>query len=328
LALNAVWTSTVPSTSGNIRLFPRKRGGLIPVSQEAVAQWSLLVFIAFLDGIWLVSAGFQLGPGYIQALGWIGLLILISIFYFYTGRDQRIMEFAHFAAQLLSLYALLMPLSYLAVATDFPLVDQAFDFIDKSLGLDWVAWTQWVQRHPRLELLLFVAYGSLPFQALVCYIYNVHTRSGWRNSEIWWITLISALVTIAGSALFPASNPYVYYGLDTGADFLDFQHFLRLRDGAMHVIGLTDAQGLIQLPSFHTVLAIMFTYNLRHNRWLFAIALLLNTVLILSCPTEGSHYFIDLFAGAIVAAATICGVRHFRSRFGEPFLPMRAGIGR
>jgi hypothetical protein len=328
LGLNAFLTSTGSSTSSNIRLFPGNRRCLIPVQREAAVKWLLLAFIALLDWIWLASAGFHLGPGYSQALGWIVLLIVISLFYFYSDRDQRIMEFAHFGAQLLSLYALLMPLSYLAVATNLPLVDRGFDSIDKSLGLDWVAWTQWVRAHPRLELLLFLTYGSLPLQALVCYIYNVHTRASWRNSEIWWITLISALLTIAGSAAFPASNPYVYYDLDTGKDFLDFQHFLRLRDGTMHVIGLTDAQGLIQLPSFHTVLAIMLTYNLRHNRWLFSIALVLNTVLILSCPTEGSHYFIDLLAGAVVVAATIWGVRSFGSRFGAPFSPLRAGKGR
>jgi hypothetical protein len=324
LVLNAFWTLAGSSTLSNNWLFLGNRRDLLTVPREAAVKWSLLAFIALLDGIWLVSSGFHLGPGYSQALGWIVLLILVSLFYYYTGRDQRIMEFAHFGAELLSLYVLLIPLSYLAVATDFALADRVFDSIDKSLGLDWVAWTQWVKRHPRLEWLLFVAYGSLPFQALVCYIYNVHTRASWRNNEIWWITLASALVTIAGSAAFPASNPYVYYGLDTGKDFLDFQHFLRLRDGTMHIIGLTDAQGLIQLPSFHTVLAIMFTYNLRHNRWLFSTALLLNTALILSCPTEGSHYFIDLFAGAVVVAATIWGVRSFGSRLGAQFSPLRA----
>jgi membrane-associated phospholipid phosphatase len=38
----------------------------------------------------------------------------------------------------------------------------------------------------------------------------------------------------------------------------------------------------------------------------------LNTVLILSCPSVGSHYFIDLVAGAAVAAATIWGVRRLK----------------
>jgi hypothetical protein len=247
------------------------------------------------------------------------LLILITLFYFYTGRDQRILGFAHFGAQLLSLYALIMPLSYLAVSTDAPIVDRALDAIDKSLGLDWVASTEWVAAHPNLRWGLSIAYDSLPIQALFCYIYNVHTREMWRNSEIWRITFISVLVTIAGSAAFPATNPYVYYGLEGADHFTHMKHFLGLRDGTMHVITFIDAQGLIQLPSFHTILAIMLTYNLRHNRWLFATAAVLNTALILSCPSEGCHYFVDLLAGAAVAAATIWGVR----RWGDILLGTR-----
>jgi hypothetical protein len=137
-------------------------------------------------------------------------------------------------------------------------------------------------------------------------------RANWRNHEIWWITFFSALVTIAGSAAFPASNPYVYYGLERPDYFLHMVHFLGLRDGTMHIIGFSHAQCLVQLPSFHTILAIMLTYNLRHNLWLLSAALVLNTILILSCPNVGSHYFIDLVAGAAVAAATIWGVCRLR----------------
>lgn len=88
-----------------------------------------------------------------------------------------------------------------------------------------------------------------------------------------------------------------------------------LRDGTMGVLKFGNDEGMIQLPSFHTVLAIMLTYNLRHNRWLFAVAVALNTLLILSCPSEGCHYFIDLFAGALVATVTILGVRHLQRLF-------------
>jgi len=49
----------------------------------------------------------------------------------------------------------------------------------------------------------------------------------------------------------------------------------------------------------------MLTDNIRHNRWLFSAALVGNTALVLSSPTEGNHYFIDLVAGAIAATATI-----------------------
>jgi PAP2 superfamily len=312
-AYSAISAAAERSTAAQLRPTDGCSAGRI--SSEAAVKWLLVAVIGSVVGIWMAWGGFQIGHGFLQAFGWISLLILISLFYFYTGRDQRILEFAHFGAQYLSLLAVLMPLSYLAVSTNAPVFDSEFDAIDKAMGLDWVAWTEWVIAHPTLRRSLSLVYDSLPIQALVCYIYNVHTRASWRNSEIWWITLISALITIAGSGAFPATNPYVYYGLESTDNFVHMKHFLALRDGTMRVIGLANAQGLIQLPSFHAVLAIMLTYNLRHSRWLFAPAVVLNTVLILSCPTEGSHYFIDLFIGAAVAAATIWGVRRLQRHF-------------
>jgi hypothetical protein len=162
---------------------------------------------------------------------------------------------------------------------------------------------------------LRVAYDSLPIQTLIAYIDNVHTRASWRNNEIWWITFFSALAIIGVSALIPALNPHVYYGLAGGDEFLHMQHFLGLRAGTMHAISFTGAQVLVQLPSFHTIFAIRLTYNFRHNRWLLTAAVVLNTILIVSCPTDGNHYFVDLLAGAFVAVVTISGVRTVGHRF-------------
>jgi hypothetical protein len=67
--------------------------------------------------------------------------------------------------------------------------------------------------------------------------------------------------------------------------------FLALRNGSMQAIGLTNAQGLIQLPSYHNVLALMLTYNLRHNRWVLLGAVLFNTTLILSLSYRGQPLF-------------------------------------
>jgi hypothetical protein len=284
------------------------------MSRESLIKWLLLALIATTDWIWICVTELRIDPAYFENFLWIVLLSSISQFYFYTGRDQRIMEFAHFGAQLLSLYALMALLSYLAVSTDAPLVDSVLGSIDKSSGLDWVRWTEWVRAHPHLQRLLTIAYDSLPIQTLFCYVYNIHTRAFWRNSEIWWISLISVVVTIAGSAVFPATNPYVYYGLERADHFLHMRQFLGLRDGSLQVIKIVN-EGLIQIPSFHTILAIMLTYNLRHNRWLFTAAVVINTALILSCPSEGSHYFVDLFAGAVVAVATIWIVRRLGRQF-------------
>jgi hypothetical protein len=284
-----------------------------PFSRETATKWLLLILVAIMNWLWMSYAGFRIGPAYLQTVGAIVLLAFVAVVYSYAGRDERISEFAQFGAQILALYAMLMMASYLAVSTNAPVFDRTFDSADKLLGFDWVGWTEWVKVHPHVRWLLSAAYDSLPVQALVCYVYNIHNRAFSRNSEIWWITLISGFITIVGSAAFPANNPYVFYGLESADHFTHMKHFFGLRDGTMQVLPFTDAEGLIQLPSFHTVLAITMTYNLRHNRWLFASAFVLNALLVLSCPTEGSHYFVDLFAGAVVAASAIWIVRRLRS---------------
>jgi hypothetical protein len=321
-----------PAASGNpgIARVPSSDSDLKPLamSRDAVARWLLIAIIGAVDWIWMARAGFHVGAGFLQSLGVICALSLIGLFYCLTNRDDRIMRFAHFAAQYLSLFAVMMPLSYLAVSTDAPLVDPVFDAMDKAMGLDWIAWKAWVVAHPVFQCGLRVAYDSLPVQTLIAYIYNVHTRGSWRNNQIWWITYFSALVTIGVSALFPAVNPHVYYGLAGADDFLHMQHLLGLRAGTMHAISFIGAQGLVQLPSFHTILAIMLIYNFRHNRWLLIAALLLNTALILSCPTEGSHYFVDLLAGAVVVVATILGIRAFERQFARRSLAVITAAAR
>jgi hypothetical protein len=290
------------------------------MSADASVRWLVVVMVGIADFIWMRFAGFQIGPGLPQFISSVLLLIGISLFFFYTEGDERLVEFAHFGTQYLLLFAVMMPFSYLTVSTNAPLVDPTFDAIDKAMGLRWLAWTEWVMAHPMSRLGLHIAYASLPIQMLFGYWYNSHTRAPWKNSEIWWVTFISVLVTLVISAVAPGISAWVYYGLAKMHDFRHMQQFEAVRAGTLRVISLSNAEGLVQLPSLHTILAIIFTYNLRHHRGLFLAALALNTVLILSCPTEGGHYFADIAAGAAVAAATICGVRAVRRRF-EQALP-------
>jgi hypothetical protein len=275
-------------------------------------KWTSMILVGLAGWAWATAGGLQLGVEFLWFSGCVAVLILIALIYYYTNRDRRIMELAHFGAQYLFLLMLLDLLTALAVSTNAPLVDPQLEAIDRAMGFDWVAWKELVFAHPMLRYGLRIAYGSLPLQLFFCYIYNVHTGANWRNSEIWWITFISGLVTMAGCAAFPAINPYVYYGLERADHFIHMQQFFELRTGAIQVIGKMSNEGLVQLPSFHTILAIMVTYNLRHNRWLFLIAAGLNGLLIVSCPTEGSHYLIDLIAGGAVAAAIIWGVREWQ----------------
>ena len=271
------------------------------------------MLVGLIDCAWLTYAGFRIDFGIARSVGVISLLLIIGIFY--KRRDERLMEFGLFGAQYLSLFTVMIPISYLAASTNASLVDGTFDAFDKAMGLDWVAWAEWVLAHPTLRWLLRIAYQSLTIQALFCYMYNIHARANSKNNEIWWTTFVAALATIGIGALVPAVSAWVYYGLASMHDFPHMQQFAALRASTMRVVSFSDAQGFVQFPSFHTIFAIILTYNLRHNRCLFSLAAALNAALIFACPTEGGHYFIDLAGGAGVAAATICGVRAVQRRF-------------
>lgn len=273
--------------------------------QNSILKWGLLILSSLVGAVWMYLSGYQLGRIYYKGAGWIVALVLIAVFCYYTNRDRRIQELAHFGSQYLVLLALLDLFTWLSASIDAPLIARHFDAFDKAIGFDWVFWFQLVSNHQQLRNILHIAYGSLPFQLFFCWIYNATTGSSSRNTEIWWITFLSGIVTIAGSSLFPAINPYVYYGLQPIDHFAHMQQLLEIRAGAIHVIGKVSDEGLVQLPSFHTVLAIMRTYNLRHNKWLFSVAVVLNALVILSCPTEGSHYLIDIVAGFLVVVVSI-----------------------
>ncbi|WP_157696128.1 phosphatase PAP2 family protein [Caballeronia temeraria] len=59
------------------------------------------------------------------------------------------------------------------------------------------------------------------------------------------------------------------------------------------------------MPSFHTALAVLFTYSLARFRWLLCIAIPLNVTMIISTPTQGGHYLADVVAGLFLSILTV-----------------------
>jgi membrane-associated phospholipid phosphatase len=84
---------------------------------------------------------------------------------------------------------------------------------------------------------------------------------------------------------------------------------MSLRAGGAHPIALNTLTGIITFPSFHTVIAIIFIYVHRPPSHSFIPVAILNVLMLLSTPSEGHHYLIDLISGAVVAAICIAIVR-------------------
>jgi hypothetical protein len=295
------------------------------MSRNARAKWALVSLIGVVDGIWMILAGFHPDQGLVKSSAAAGALIAVSLFYFYADRDRRILDFAHFGALVVAMTVVTASLSYLAVSTDAPLADRHFDAIDKALGFNWLVWMRWVRAHHAVTIVLELAYASLPVQAVVIVLYHTHARATARLSELWWSVTLASLATVVISAVVPAISAWVYYGALSMGDLANMRQFAALRAGTMHVVTLSDSPGLIQLPSFHTILAILFTYTLRRRRFVFPASVLLNLLLIAACPTEGGHYFVDIPAGMIVAAAAIYGARVLERRLDAPEPSSRKG---
>jgi membrane-associated phospholipid phosphatase len=125
---------------------------------------------------------------------------------------------------------------------------------------------------------------------------------------------ICALEVIVMSAVFPAVGAFDFYlpGTRVAAIVYDhavgpqhLAHFYGLRDGSMRLIPLATSQGLVSFPSFHTVLAVLFSWALARTRYIAWPILALNATVMVSTLSIGGHYLFDVIVAALMTIATI-----------------------
>ncbi len=275
-------------------------------SASGRAKWLVVAAIVAIDTVGLAHCNIRLGfAGLERGGGAIALLAGTAAFYTYRRPDGRIVDLAHTAALLLAFFAAAGVLSYLAAATGLPLADARFAAADRALGFDWPTWLAWVHGRPVLWFVLRLVYASAIPQAIAITIYLASTGQAERNSEFLWTLILSLLIIIPISALLPAAGAWVQYDALRFADVAQIRDFFAMRDGTLHALDLSRLEGLINFPSFHTTLAILFVYVVRRRRVPLAIAAALNAVMILSVLTEGGHYLVDVISGAAVAVGAI-----------------------
>src|SRR5262245_4674582 len=69
-------------------------------------------------------------------------------------RDPQVMFCLGSTAQIVLITALMTPLTYVAGAMNFPLQDANLFAIDRALGIDWVAYVNYVNERPLLAIWL------------------------------------------------------------------------------------------------------------------------------------------------------------------------------
>jgi membrane-associated phospholipid phosphatase len=213
---------------------------------------------------------------------------------------------------LLTAWLILGPLQYLAAAWNRPLVDAYLLRADAWLGVSPPAIDRWVTRHAMTRHVLGVAYLSLLPQFVL-----VPIVLGWLNrARLWHFVLqfqLTALTTVVLFALWPASTP-AQHGVHEWVSQTDaMEQLFAVRAGALHVLDLTRATGLISWPSFHTAGALVVVWSLRKTWWFWPVVVL-DALLIAATVLLGVHYAVDVLGGMAVVGLVVVLTQYLTSR--------------
>jgi len=200
---------------------------------------------------------------------------------------------------------ILMIFNYASCALAFPLQDAFLGATDQALGFNWLAGFNFVDTHVLVKAVLATAYRSYKFQMIFIALYFAARSDLHRLREVFWLTLVGAVLTCAIGALVPAMGAFRANHLEI-ADYLPVM--AGLRSGVLHSVTIVDGVGVISFPSFHTVMALVNTYAVRRTS-AFWVMLVLNVLMLLSTPFFGGHYLSDMIAGAAVAICVAFLVR-------------------
>lgn len=285
----------------------------------------------FDDACWLLIllslalvAGFQLAePFAFSANGMFGSVAMIGLLAagsrFYTRYRSR----PAFAVLLTSMMQIILfsmaaaVLSYMVAAQGGPLWDERFGQWDRALGLDWLAYVRWVGDHPWIVQLYRWAYISLIPQLLVL-VMALSISGKLRAIRILiCASMLAGIAAVLMSGLTPAISNYIHLGLtaadlpglDPVAAYVHRADFLGLRDGHLRTIDIMALQGIITFPSYHAALGLIYIWGFTRLGPLGWVGATWPGVMLLATPVDGAHYFVDVFAGMLLAVASLALAR-------------------
>ena len=304
------------------------------VTRSLRLSLALIAFFVASDVIWLPLSPLEFDWASARGLLKAGIAVVVAVVVLSAiewrleGDDSRTAAILRWSARtvgrlapVLGIMALLTSsvalLSYLAAATAWPLQDARFAAWDRALGFDWLAWFGWLDANPLVAKTLSAAYHTSFAQVIGLLV--LLTMLG-RDRDLWDFVALFALTSVAvilvsiavpasGAAAYHDPGPALRSGFHPLSGIWHLDEFLGVRDGRIRAISLDRLEGIVQFPSFHTVLAIVTPYALRHVRFVFWPVALLNAVIIVSTLSEGGHYLVDVLAGAVLAIAAIAVVR-------------------
>jgi hypothetical protein len=264
-------------------------------------EWTWLLTLVLVDTLWCWRIGMRFSAYWLQPLA-VTVFLLLGAAYRCSGRSRRIADACEVTALWIGFTVAGCILTYLFASWALPLQDSLFDRLDTALGFNWLGWRQFVEGHPLLHLLLALPYASFMPQLLLAILYFAFTGRQQRNQELFRAAFIALIITAAISGVVPALSALAFYGMPTEASWL--HDLVALRGGTLS-FAMPQLQGIITMPSYHAVLAVVLAWSFRRTGWLGIAIGLWNLLMLISVPSEGGHYLVDVPAGLAVAAVSV-----------------------
>lgn len=269
--------------------------------------WTAITALSIVD--FLLCRRFGLTFTHWSPLLVLAILAGVALFYQFSGRSARVAQMAQWTLLWVVFSHAGAILTYLAAACGGRTWDAELVAIDVALGFDWPGWFEFIARHSCLQFVLTLCYGSLIAQILISVAYFSFRNTDDLNGELLLNSIVGLLITTAIFLLFPA------LGHKSAARGLYLDDLLALRSGGLLSFDMMQLKGVISFPSYHMVLAVLLTYAHRHSPLLHPIALV-NAIMVISIPSNGGHYLIDIVAGGGVALLAILATAAMQARRG------------
>ncbi|HHT0591906.1 TPA: phosphatase PAP2 family protein [Legionella anisa] len=284
------------------------------VSSRSIIFLSGLI-LAFSSIIFLINYFFYQYPGnnyFPENIPFLALvLILLNLgLHLYFPQDNKIRQVGR---ELIYYFAIM---SVIALATNavqltpFPIIDPFIVMFEENyMNVYMESIVSWTHNHPQFKYLLGVIYDSLPYQMSILPVLIIITCRFHLIREYYFYMLCTVLIGFGFYYFFPTVAPasvtnspfFLPEQIATGFKFNQIHN---------HINPTTNEGGLIALPSFHVIWAILCVNLLRE--WTIPCILLsiINLFLIASCVLLGWHYLIDVIGGFIVLYISYCFLKH------------------
>lgn len=292
------------------------------VSRLSIA---LVCTILLIDAIWIVISDTRVDPSQILSIALIAgvsatVPLLLQNRTYSSERVmllvQQISDFQRYLAFLMVSWSVLRVFNHVSMTSAFPYADDRLADWDRALGLDWHGYFALVQNNALLRTVLDFSYTSLTLLSFLAFLL-LFALGDYRRIRYFFDSLIlTALICMSIGFLFPAKAAVVHYFGETAIlqNFVELpgtyhmEHMHQLRGPGPASLDLTNLPGLVTFPSFHTAAAIIVAASFAATRF-FTLAALYAGIVIASTPVFGSHYMVDILAGALVAVcvAVVCG---------------------